>query len=48
MSIREFWYLTAPELWKMGYRRCEMIPCRAGQEFSGGQAPPLNELLFGR
>jgi hypothetical protein len=23
MSIGEFWYLTAPELWEMGYRRCE-------------------------
>lgn len=23
MSIGEFWYLTAPELWKMGYPRCE-------------------------
>jgi hypothetical protein len=23
MSVRDFWYLTAPELWEMGYRRCE-------------------------
>jgi hypothetical protein len=23
MSIGELWYLTAPELWKMGYSRCE-------------------------
>ena len=44
LPLSGYWYLEAPELWKMGYRRCADRRPIVVNDYPGGRATRANKL----